>query len=190
MPVKKTDSSDKARADLPLEEKTSEFTITVEDIIGNPVPVSIPEPIPQPQKPAEEPLVKPVPTTNNPNFTGYIDNRVIPDAGLPTETVEGVLDLTSVGHGYLRPEFMPSNHDVYISSSQIRRFQLRPGDVVTGQARHPKENERYWGLLKVEKINGQSADKIIVRPDFDKLTPIYPKNNWFWKPNPKYFPLG
>lgn len=185
MPVKKTDSSDKARADLPLEEKTSEFTITVEDIVGNPVPVSIPEPIPQSQKPAEEPLVKPVPTTNNPNFTGYIDNRVIPDAGLPTETVEGVLDLTSVGHGYLRPEFMPSNHDVYISSSQIRRFQLRPGDVVTGQARHPKENERYWGLLKVEKINGQSADKIIVRPDFDKLTPIYPKEQLVLETEPE-----
>ncbi len=185
MPVKKTDSSDKARADLPLEEKTSESTITVEDIIGNPVPVSTPEPIPQFQKPVEEPLVKPVPTTNNPNFTGYIDNRVIPDAGLPTETVEGVLDLTSVGHGYLRPEFMPSNHDVYISSSQIRRFQLRPGDVVTGQARHPKENERYWGLLKVEKINGQSADKIIVRPDFDKLTPIYPKEQLVLETEPE-----
>lgn len=132
----------------------TEPVITVEDILGSPA-------------------VTPV-QTNTRNFNGYVDERVIPDAGLPTETVKGVLDLTQMGHGYLRPEMMPSNHDIYISSSQIRRFLLRPGDVITGQARRPKENERYWGLLKVEKINDEPVEKMSVRPDFEKLTPIYP----------------
>ncbi|MEK7154796.1 MAG: hypothetical protein AAB697_01570, partial [Patescibacteria group bacterium] len=76
--------------------------------------------------------------------------RMIPDADLPTEYVEGFLDVTPDGHGYLRPKMTPSSKDVYISSSQVRRFGLRPGDMVGGQAREPKESERFWGLLKVE----------------------------------------
>lgn len=108
------------------------------------------------------------------NFNGFVDNRVIPDAGVPTETVEGILDTTPEGHGLLHPNFLPSDQDIYISSSQIRRFKLRPGDLVSGPARKPKENERYWGLLKVEKINGQLVEKVQKRPVFDQLTPIFP----------------
>jgi len=137
----------------------------VEDIIGKPVPFS---PVPPVPKTLATPAVSPS------GFNGLVDDRVIPDAGLPTETVTGILDLAPMGHGYLRPEKMPSNHDIYISSSQIRRFQLRPGDEVTGQARRPKENERYWGLLKVEKVNDVPVEKITERPKFDELTPIYP----------------
>jgi transcription termination factor Rho len=107
-------------------------------------------------------------------FNGVVDNRVIPDAGVPTEKVEGILDLEPNGHGVLRPQFIPSNNDIYISNSQIRRFSLRPGDLVSGPARHPKENERYWGLLKVEKINGETIDKQERRPQFDNFTPIFP----------------
>lgn len=104
-----------------------------------------------------------------------VDDRIIPDAGLPTEYVEGVLDIANEGSGLLRPvRFAPSDHDVYISSSQIRRFNLRVGDVIGGQARRPKENERYWGLLKVEKINGEDVEKIGNRPNFDDMTAIYP----------------
>ena len=65
----------------------------------------------------------------------------------------------SDGHGYLRPKMIPSSKDVYFSSSQVRRFNLRPGDMVGGQAREPKESERYWGLLKVEKVNGDTSRK-------------------------------
>ncbi len=97
-----------------------------------------------------------------------------PDINVPTETVKGILDLTAEGHGFLRPKFTPSDKDVYISQSQIRRFLLRNGDEVEGQARQPKENERYWGLLKVEKINGVVAEEMVNRPRFDDLTPIYP----------------
>jgi len=78
------------------------------------------------------------------------------------------------GHGFLRPKFTPSDRDVYISQSQIRRFLLRSGDQVQGQARQPKENERYWGLLKVEKINGVEAEGLTNRPNFEDLIPIYP----------------
>lgn len=111
---------------------------------------------------------------------GYYNQRRIPDADLPTEKVLGVLDIAHEGSGLLRPRnFAPSDNDIYISSSQIRRFNLRVGDMVGGQARRPKENERFWGLLKVESINGKkiSGDSVPggeKRPDFDELLAIYP----------------
>jgi transcription termination factor Rho len=111
---------------------------------------------------------------NRDGFSGVVDNRVIPDAGWPTEEMTGVLDTTPEGHGLLRPEFSPSNRDVYISGSQIRRFGLRPGDMVAGPARKPKESERYWGLLKVEKVNGEIYEGIVKRPFFERLTPVFP----------------
>lgn len=98
----------------------------------------------------------------------------IPDAHLPTEYVEGILDVAQEGSGLLRPKYHPSDRDVYISPSQIRRFALRPGDLVGGQARSPKENERYWGLLRVEKVNGFPVEEMRDRPHFDDLTPIHP----------------
>lgn len=103
-----------------------------------------------------------------------VDNRVIPDATLPTEQVEGVLDIANEGSGLVRPHFSPSNDDIYISASQIRRFNLRNGDLVGGLARRPKDNERYWGLLKVETVNGNEAVEMRERPEFDNLTAIYP----------------
>ena len=96
------------------------------------------------------------------------------DINVPTETVRGILDTMPEGHGFLRPKFTPSDRDVYISQSQIRRFLLRNGDMVEGQARSPKDNERYWGLLKVEKVNEQPAEEMATRPRFDDLTAIYP----------------
>lgn len=104
----------------------------------------------------------------------YPYERSIPDANLPTEFVQGVLDIANEGSGLLRPTYAQSNKDIYISSSQIRRFNLRVGDLVGGQARQPKENERYWGLLKVEKVNGIAVEELNERPDFDSMTAIYP----------------
>ncbi|OGM35350.1 transcription termination factor Rho [Candidatus Woesebacteria bacterium RIFCSPHIGHO2_02_FULL_42_20] len=103
-----------------------------------------------------------------------VDNRVLPDSNLPTEYVQGVLNIASEGSGLLRPKFSPSENDIYISSSQIRRFNLRKGDLVGGQARRPKENERYWGLLKVETVSGTDIEKLGSRPDYDTMTAIYP----------------
>lgn len=107
--------------------------------------------------------------------SGYSSERIIPDADLPTELLDGVLDIAEEGSGLLRPAFnTQDDRNVYISSSQIRRFNLRAGDMVGGQARSPKENERYWGLLKVETVNGEPVDATVDRPKFDDLRPIHP----------------
>ena len=115
---------------------------------------------------------EPVTSTSSNTF-----ERQIPDANLPTEYVKGVLDIAHEGSGLLRPKnFAPSQDDIYISSSQIRRFNLRVGDLVGGQARRPKENERYWGLLKVENVNDEDVEKFLAKPriNFDDLMVIYP----------------
>ena len=91
-----------------------------------------------------------------------------------TEPVFGILDIQREGHGFLRPKFRASERDIYISSSQIRRFWLRAGDRIDGVGRPPKDNERYYGLLRIEKVNGIPADESTRRPYFDDLTPIYP----------------
>lgn len=107
---------------------------------------------------------------------GSMDNTngFTQDINVPTETVKGILDVMPEGHGFLRPKFTPSDRDVYISQSQIRRFLLRNGDMVDGQARPPKDNERYYGLLKVENINGVVAESLTNRARYEDLVPIYP----------------
>lgn len=93
-----------------------------------------------------------------------------------SEVIEGILDMSRDGHGILRVGFAESERDAYISTSQIRRLQLRPGDVVTGPARRPKDNERFWGLLKVDKVNGLTVEEFMrkERVKFKALTPVYP----------------
>ncbi|PMP71297.1 MAG: transcription termination factor Rho [Thermodesulfovibrio aggregans] len=89
----------------------------------------------------------------------------------------GVLEILPDGFGFLRSpdySYLPSPDDIYVSPSQIRKFGLRTGDLITGQIRPPKENERYFALLKVETINGKQVEEIINRPLFDNLTPYYP----------------
>lgn len=90
--------------------------------------------------------------------------------------VEGVLDIISNdGYGFLRPiNYTPSKEDIYISSSQIRRFGLRNGDKVSGKARPPKESERYYGLMHVETVNGKNPEDAKQRPHFPALTALYP----------------
>ncbi len=105
---------------------------------------------------------------------GEAGNGHEPDINVVTETVRGILDTMPEGHGFLRPKYTPSERDIYISMSQIRRFLLRNGDMVEGQARLPKDNERYWGLLKVEKVNELPAEQMERRPKFEDLTPVYP----------------
>jgi len=88
---------------------------------------------------------------------------------------EGVLDIMSDGYGFLRPSgFLPSTEDIYVAASQIRRFDLRAGDLVSGRVRRPKENERYYGLLQVEAVNGVSPDVASERIHFPALTPLFP----------------
>ena len=89
--------------------------------------------------------------------------------------VNGMLEVTQEGYGFLREDnLLPGPNDVYISLSQVRRFGLRTGDVVVGQARPPKEGEKYQSLLRVEMVNGLDPDLAKNRPTFDSLTPIFP----------------
>ncbi len=88
----------------------------------------------------------------------------------------GMLEVIQDGIGFLRSNkmMMPGPDDVYISQSQIRRFGLRTGDFVIGQVRPPKESEKYYGLLKVEAVNGLDPEEAKKRPKFEDLTPIFP----------------
>jgi transcription termination factor Rho len=87
----------------------------------------------------------------------------------------GILEIMSEGMGFLRAEhYLPGPNDIYVSQSQIRRFGLRTGDMVIGQIRPPKESEKYFGLLRVESINGLDPEEAKDRPVFEHLTPIFP----------------
>ena len=80
----------------------------------------------------------------------------------------GVLELTTEGLGYLRRKGgRPSPMDVYVSATQIRRFGLRTGDMVSGQVRPPKDNENYYGLLRVDAVNGMDPEAAKRRPNFE-----------------------
>src|SRR5689334_11525053 len=91
---------------------------------------------------------------------------------------DGVLEVLQDGFGFLRsPEanYLPGPDDIYVSPSQVRRFGLRTGDTVEGEIRSPKDGERYFALLKVNKINFDEPDRLRHRINFDNLTPLYPE---------------
>jgi len=179
--VSKTEKKQEAPAVVPV----------ATPVLPNPIPVSAPivplvQAVPSnnvslPVQPVQ--MQQAVPVSNarpvfypRPQYGGGYNGyeRPIPDANVPTEEMTGILDVQTEGHGFLRPKFVPSDRDIYISSSQIRKFNLKNGDMVTGQARKPKENERYYGLLKVEKVNDVLVEKLGKRAEFSQLTPVYP----------------
>jgi transcription termination factor Rho len=95
---------------------------------------------------------------------------------------EGVMEVLNEGFGFLRSpdyNYLPSPDDIYVSPSQIRRFGLKSGHIVRGQIRPPKDNERYFALLKVEKVNGHDPNRLAEVVPFDELTPLYPDKRIF-----------
>ena len=105
---------------------------------------------------------------------GPREPEVINEADL--EPANGILDTLPEGYGFLRTSnYLPTQEDVYVSLSQVRRFQLRRGDEIVGMARKPKESEKYQALVRIDTINGKAPAEIIGRPWFDKLTPLYPE---------------
>jgi len=101
---------------------------------------------------------------------------------------EGVLEILSEGFGFLRSanyNYLPCPDDIYISPSQIRKFDLRTGDTVSGQIRPPKEGEKYFALLKVEAVNFENPEMIKDKILFDNLTPIYPKERFILENSPE-----
>ena len=172
------------KAAKPKEEKPTEAALAEKEA----APIAVPAPAPYLQAPRQRPFnvtkmrasqrysggYRPPEENRVPMFDGSVDGRIIPDAGMPTETIVGMLDMRQDGSGILRADYRTNDSDAYISSSQVRRFRLRPGDMVEGPARKPKENERYWGLLRVDKINEKTIEEAATRPDFSRLTPVYP----------------
>jgi len=180
MPARKTTSK-----------KVSEEAVksSVSDIVGKPQEEKIEDVVSEnpvePVSPVQpsvsvEPQIEPQPSQFQPVQSNFqrprfqFNTRQMDTQG-PTEQVKGVLDVQPEGHGFLRPKFTPSSRDIYISQSQIRKFSLRSGDLVSGLARPPKDTERYYGLLKVEMVNDLQPEESLRRPYFDDLTPIYPK---------------
>ena len=100
---------------------------------------------------------------------------------------QGVLEILPDGFGFLRSpdyNYLPGPDDIYVSPSQIRRFNLRTGDTVNGQVRPPKEGERYFALLKVEAVNLGNPDEMKDKTLFDNLTPLYPNERFVLETNP------
>jgi transcription termination factor Rho len=100
---------------------------------------------------------------------------------------EGVLEILQDGFGFLRSpnyNYLPCPDDIYVSPSQIRKFNLRTGDTVSGQIRPPKENERYFALLKVEAVNFEAPENIRDKILFDNLTPLYPNERLMLETEP------
>jgi transcription termination factor Rho len=98
----------------------------------------------------------------------------------------GVLDIIDEGIGFLRSEhYLPGPDDIYVSQTQIRRFALRTGDMVIGQVRPPKDSEKYFGLLRVEAVNGLDPEVAKQRSSFEQLTPIFPEVRFNLETNPR-----
>ncbi len=94
---------------------------------------------------------------------------------------EGVLEILEEGYGFLRSadyNYLPGPDDIYVSPSQIKRFDLRTGDIISGQVRPPKESERYFALLKIEAVNFENPDVAKHKILFDNLTPLYPNKKF------------
>ena len=106
------------------------------------------------------------------------DIKASKDAKGPSEErpeVEGILEIAEGGFGFLRfNNFLTSDKDIYVSPTQIRRFNLKTGDLIKGISRHPKEGERFGALLYVLTVNGDEPGVAIRRPDFEDLTPVFP----------------
>ncbi|MBL8117474.1 MAG: transcription termination factor Rho [Anaerolineae bacterium] len=98
----------------------------------------------------------------------------------------GVLEIVDDGIGFLRAEhYLPGPNDIYVSQTQIKRFNLRTGDLVIGQVRSPKDSEKYYGLLRVDAVNGLNPEEAKNRPNFEDLTPIYPLERYNLETSPR-----
>jgi transcription termination factor Rho len=97
----------------------------------------------------------------------------------------GVLEIIEDGIGFLRSDhYLPGPDDIYVSQTQIKRFDLRTGDMVIGQVRPPKDTEKYYGLLRVEAVNGLDPEQAKQRPHFEQLTPIFPERRFDLETSP------
>nr|WP_330389015.1 transcription termination factor Rho [Alkaliphilus peptidifermentans] len=124
--------------------------------------------------PIQEKVEKVEKRTNHHQLPDHLNDE-IPE-GEEANIADGILETHADGYGFLRREnYLSSDDDIYISPSQIRRFNMRTGDKITGITRSPKSGEKFKALLYVKKINGLEPDSATKRPNFEDLTPIYPQ---------------
>ena len=101
---------------------------------------------------------------------------------------EGVLEILPEGFGFLRSQsfnYLPCPEDVYVSPSQIRRFDLQTGDIISGEIRRPKDKERFFALVKVSSVGHEEPEIAKDKIHFDNLTPLFPEERFFWKMIPQ-----
>lgn len=123
---------------------------------------------------AEEPAVE-APAAEKETTDEKGRRTVVPDKDDGRIEVEGILDMSDQGFGFLRfSNFLTSDKDVYVAPTQVRRFNLKTGDKIRGIARPPREGEKFGGLLYVVTVNDDEPGVAMRRPDFDDLTPIFP----------------
>ena len=103
-----------------------------------------------------------------------INPAPVMDGGMAVEVISGVLDVMPDFQGFVRPKFTPGPKDAFIGSTQIRRYGLRMGDMITGAAKAPRDGDKYWALVRIDRINGMELSAALNRPDFKDLVPIYP----------------
>ncbi|MFS8159292.1 MAG: transcription termination factor Rho [Candidatus Roizmanbacteria bacterium] len=182
---------------------TDDITLTPEDFIFDQeeTPIIVNSPSETVTKPVEPKAEKEVPlavSVGEPIAPDRpdVDPRMYPEEPLEERIKEdmknafigkGILEITQSGYGFLRPTFTSSAGDIYASQSQIRKFWLRPGDEVEGLIRPPKENEKFHGLLKIEKINGKVLTDVESRDrrKFDDLTSMYPERQIVLETSPE-----
>ena len=135
---------------------------------------------------AEETKVEePEELTKDELVTAILSRRAVDEGFLYRR---GVLDILPDGYGFLRTDgYLPSEEDVYVSMSQVRRFALRRGDEVSGVIRSPKDNEKYYALLRIENVNNVDPDTARRRPQFDKLTALFPDERLRLETDPRGF---
>ena len=150
---------------------------------GSSEPTQAPErPTQAPERPAQAPERPPQQShgrgkrDNHHNNGDSQQNQQNGDQEIPVPQVkQGVLEILQEGWGFLRHNnYDPNSQDIYVAQAQIKRFNLKTGDTVTGQVRPPKDTEKYFGLLRVESVNGMPPDQARNRLNYDELVPIYP----------------
>jgi transcription termination factor Rho len=130
-------------------------------------------------KPAGLPKItqnSPNPNYRNQNYRPSMPRQetATPVSNQILEPITGVLDVMSDGQGFVRPKFTPSTKDAFLGSMQIRRYGLRAGDMIEGVAKAPKDGEKYWGMTRIDKVNGLELSQALRRPEFKDLVPVYP----------------
>ena len=161
-PVKKIEEVPKSNNAVSFVSSSLANAATNETTVGQAQPV-IQQPVRQPyqQPQRQQPQQQPRPQASyNPPVV--------------TELISGILEVMQDGSGFVRPNFLPNGKDAYIASMQIRRYGLRAGDLITGAAKKPKENEKYWAMTRIDKVNEMDLSSALRRPDFKDLVPIYP----------------